>query len=194
MILSSRFIRFSNTGNKEVDDKINKEKFQPIADYLDAGKPIIGIRTANHGFRFRLPYLWKEKDKAEKNLNFGVHVLGGTFAGHYGGWHREATQGIVKEGKGNHAILTGVKSEDIFGSIIYGPQFKSTRMRYSSIYKLADEFNSNMGLTNTIFQPRLRLNRNCSWCRFYNDCKQKARSDWAQAKLPSQTLVLANIQ
>ena len=115
LIISSRFIRFSKTADKELDARINKEKFQPFADYLDAGKPIIGIRTANHGFAFPLPYTWKDDKGKEHRLQFGKHVLGGTFAGHYGGWHTEATQGIIKKGKEAHPILKGVNEKEIFG-------------------------------------------------------------------------------
>jgi hypothetical protein len=115
MIISSRFVRFSMSGDKEKDAKINKEKFQPFARYFDAGKPIIGIRTANHGFKFPLPYKWTDDTGKPQDLNFGVHVLGGTFAGHYGGWHREATMGVLLEDKKDHPILKGVVEKEIFG-------------------------------------------------------------------------------
>ena len=115
MIISSRFIRFSNTGDKEKDAKINKEKFQPFARYFDSGKPVIGIRTANHGFKFPLPYKWTDDKGVTRNLHFGVHVLGGTFAGHYGGWHREATMGVILKDKKDHPILKGVVEKEIFG-------------------------------------------------------------------------------
>lgn len=85
-------------------------------NYLDSGKPVIGIRTANHGFtKFHVSENGKKMPYSVdgQNKRFGHHVLGGTFAGHYGGWHREATRGIIVKGKENHPIVKGVT--DIFG-------------------------------------------------------------------------------
>jgi hypothetical protein len=96
--------------------KLPDDQLQHFFDYLDSGKPVIGIRTANHGFT----KFYVEKDGKKKNysvngenMRFGYHVLGGTFGGHSGGWHREATRGVIAKGKENHPILKGV--EDVFG-------------------------------------------------------------------------------
>jgi len=45
-----------------------------VYKYLDSGKPIIGIRTANHGF------LGFDYKKDGKKINFGEEVLGGSSA------------------------------------------------------------------------------------------------------------------
>lgn len=85
-------------------------------DYLDSGKPVMGIRTANHGFK---KFYTTENGKKVhytidgKSNRFGYHVLGGSFAGHYGGWHREATRGIIAKGQENHPIVKGISN--IFG-------------------------------------------------------------------------------
>ena len=85
-----------------------EDQLKDIVSYLDSGKPIIALRTANHGFRGRIPY---EIDG--KNVNFGRDLLGGSFMGHHGRWHADSTRGtIVKELK-NHPIVTGVT--DIWG-------------------------------------------------------------------------------
>lgn len=84
------------------------EQLQHIIDYVDAGKPLIGIRTANHGFLGPFPYKLDDKQ-----VRFGDDVLGGAFRGHHGGWHREATRGIIVDEQQGHPILIGV--EDIFG-------------------------------------------------------------------------------
>jgi hypothetical protein len=47
-----------------------------IVQYLDSGKPIISIRTGNHGFHAALPYWIKGKQ-----VDWGNDVLGGTFMG-----------------------------------------------------------------------------------------------------------------
>ncbi|MCH1421649.1 MAG: ThuA domain-containing protein [Akkermansiaceae bacterium] len=83
-------------------------QLKKIATYLDSGKPIIALRTANHGFRGRIPY-----SKEGKNINFGRDILGGSFMGHHGGWHREATRGTIVKELAGHPIVSGV--QDIWG-------------------------------------------------------------------------------
>ena len=85
------------------------DQLKQIVAYLDSGKPVIALRTANHGFRGRIPY---ELDG--KNINFGRDILGGSFMGHHGGWHREATRGTVVKELADHPIVKGVNN-------IWGP-------------------------------------------------------------------------
>ena len=83
------------------------EQTKRIVSYIDSGKPIIGLRTANHGFRRALPY------KIDgKQVRMG-HVLGGAFRGHHGNWHRDSTRGDIVEKMKDHPILRGV--DDIWG-------------------------------------------------------------------------------
>ncbi len=84
------------------------DQIQHVVDYLDSGKPIVGIRTANHGFLQNFPY---EKDGTK--VRFGDDVLGGAFRKHHGNWHRDSTRGIVVEEAKDHPILRGVT--DVWG-------------------------------------------------------------------------------
>jgi type 1 glutamine amidotransferase len=85
-----------------------EEQRQHIVRYIDSGKPIIGLRTANHGFRKNLPY------KIDgRQVRFGDDVLGGSFRGHHGNWHQDSTRGDIVESTKDHPILNGVK--DIWG-------------------------------------------------------------------------------
>lgn len=79
-----------------------------IVKYLDSGKPIIAIRTANHGFHAPLPYKINGK-----TVDWGKDVLGGTFLSHHGRWHADSTRGTLVEAMKDHPILTGVT--DIWG-------------------------------------------------------------------------------
>ena len=82
---------------------------EQIVKYIDSGKPIIAIRTANHGFHGALPY-----NIDGKNVNWGNDVLGGTFMNHHGNWHADSTRGTIVEALKDHPILTGVT--DIWGT------------------------------------------------------------------------------
>ena len=85
-----------------------QDQMQHFYDYFDSGKPLIALRTANHGFWGGLQY---KKDGKNVSLR---KVLGGTFMGHHGGWHREATRGVIVSESKKHPILAGV--EDIWGT------------------------------------------------------------------------------
>jgi hypothetical protein len=82
-------------------------QLQHVYKYLDSGKPIIAIRTANHGF------LEFDYRKDGKRVDFGNDVLGGAFRNHHGRWQQDSTRGVLDEANKNHAVLKGVT--DIWG-------------------------------------------------------------------------------
>ncbi len=84
------------------------EQLEPIYRYLDSGKPIIGIRTANHGF---IDFEYK---KNGKKIDFGEDVLGGSFKSHHGRWEQDSTRGIIVEKNKDHPVLRGVT--DVWGT------------------------------------------------------------------------------
>lgn len=84
------------------------DQMQHFHDYFDSGKPLIALRTANHGF-----WRGKKYTKADKHVSLG-EMLGGTFRGHHGGWHRESTRGSIVPENASHPILIGV--DDIWGT------------------------------------------------------------------------------
>lgn len=83
------------------------EQREHIYAYLDSGKPIIGLRTANHGF------IGFDYEKDGERVRFGEDVLGGAFRNHHGRWHRDSTRGILVEASRDHPVLVGVN--DIWG-------------------------------------------------------------------------------
>ncbi|MFT4541218.1 MAG: type 1 glutamine amidotransferase [Planctomycetota bacterium] len=83
------------------------EQLQHIYSYLDSGKPVIALRTANHGF---IGFDYKLNGK---KIRFGEDVLGGSFRGHHGRWHADSTRGIIIEEHKSHAVLRGVR--DVWG-------------------------------------------------------------------------------
>ena len=80
-----------------------------IVKYVDSGKPILSIRTGNHGFHAPLPYKINGK-----TVRWGEDVLGGTFLNHHGNWHADSTRGIIVPEMKDHPILMGVT--DIWGN------------------------------------------------------------------------------
>ena len=99
------FTRFQN---------LPAEQMQPIADYLKRGGPVVGLRTATHGFKIPKDSAFAKFDYGYKGGDFvggfGRQILGETWVGHYGPNHKSSTRlDIVPENAG-HPVLTGVKN------------------------------------------------------------------------------------
>jgi type 1 glutamine amidotransferase len=100
------------------------EQMKHIAEYVDAGKPVVGLRTATHAFnnpasKGYAKYHWQAK--GEWPGGFGRHVLGETWINHHGAHGSQATRGLVAPGAKDHPILRGIKDGDVFGPTdVYG--------------------------------------------------------------------------
>jgi hypothetical protein len=101
MIISTRF--------RQLPD----DQYAHIAAFLNAGKPVIGYRTATHAFT------GKGQTGDFKWSNFGLAILGETWAGHHGGHKRQGARGVVEEKNADHPVLNG--ATDVFAtSDVYG--------------------------------------------------------------------------
>jgi Trehalose utilisation len=88
------------------------EQMQPIVDYLKRGGPVVGLRTATHGFKTPkdspfAKFDFQFKDEAFKG-GFGRQILGETWVGHYGQNHKSSTRLDVVPEKASHPVLSGV--------------------------------------------------------------------------------------
>jgi type 1 glutamine amidotransferase len=86
------------------------DQMKLIVDYLDSGKPIMGMRTATHAFNLKSPTYNKIWPKG-----FGREVLGENWVNHHGAHGRESTRGIIVKGEETNPILRGIKNGDIWG-------------------------------------------------------------------------------
>jgi mono/diheme cytochrome c family protein/glucose/arabinose dehydrogenase/lysophospholipase L1-like esterase len=89
------------------------EQIANFAAYLNAGKPVIGFRTATHAFAGGAQtgdFKWSE---------FGLKILGERWVNHHGAHKREGTLGVVESANAGHDVLRGVG--EIFGTTdVYG--------------------------------------------------------------------------
>lgn len=88
-----------------------------FVDYLNAGKPILAMRTSTHAFAYernkQSPYAkfdWHSKDWTG---GFGQQVLGDTWVNHHGNHGHESTRGVIVESAKSNPILRGVS--DLWG-------------------------------------------------------------------------------
>lgn len=112
LILKTRFRRLPDEQMEEFDT------------YLKSGRPVIGLRTANHAFILPEDSKWAhygfryQGEKKDWHNGFGRKVLGSWFFSHHG-WHaHESTRGIAVT---EHPILNGIEEGDVWGtSDVYG--------------------------------------------------------------------------
>ena len=95
------------------------EQMKHIVDYLNSGKPVIGMRTATHAFnidkgktyhKFSHNYGGKDYERG-----FGKQVLGETWVAHHGSHGKESTRGLIAPEAKDHPIARGIKDGDIWG-------------------------------------------------------------------------------
>lgn len=91
-----------------------------IADYLESGKPVVGLRTATHAFNITsadskyAKYHWQYAGK-DYEKGFGRQVLGETWVAHHGAHGSESTRGVAAPDAADHPILRGIGAGDIWG-------------------------------------------------------------------------------
>ena len=79
------------------------EQMEYIVDYLELGKPVVGLRTATHAFnnpnspRFA-KYHWQSKVEGYEQ-GFGRQVLGETWISHHGQHGKQSTRGVPAPGQ-----------------------------------------------------------------------------------------------
>jgi len=98
---------------------LKDEQMQQIVEYVEAGKPVIGMRTATHAFKIKRGKKYEKYSTsyggADYKGGFGRQVLGEKWISHHGHHGRESTRGLVAKGAENHPITRGIKDGDIWG-------------------------------------------------------------------------------
>jgi type 1 glutamine amidotransferase len=84
-----------------------------FVDYVNSGKPMIGLRTATHAFWYQSnrnsPYVkYDFYGNSTYPGGFGRQVLGETWIDHYGGHGSQSTLGVIRDAKKTHPIFKGV--------------------------------------------------------------------------------------
>ena len=111
MILFTRF--------RELPDAQMKH----IIDYTNSGRPVMGLRTATHPFKYSRnpdsPYAKYDCSSEVFEGGYGRQVLGETWINHHGHHGHESTRGLINPEFADHPILKGVK--DVWGPTdVYG--------------------------------------------------------------------------
>jgi len=94
-----------------------------FVEYVDSGRPIIGIRTATHAFKYdrdpKSPYARYTSFSKDWPGGFGRQVLGETWVNHHGGHGSQSTRGVIDPESADHPILRGYTTAwgptDVYG-------------------------------------------------------------------------------
>lgn len=112
MIIGTRFRRPSDDAMKYIDE------------YVQKGKPILGLRTATHAFngiKGKYAHYNNGHDGEKWKDGFGREILGEMWIRHHGKHNKQATGGVIVEEMKGHPILRGVDEKTIWGpSDVYG--------------------------------------------------------------------------
>jgi type 1 glutamine amidotransferase len=99
------------------------EQMKHLVAHLNAGKPILALRTSTHAFEYSRnrdsPYAKYDWRSTEWPGGFGQHVLGETWVSHHGDHGKESARGLINGLYEDHPVLRGV--HDVWGpSDVYG--------------------------------------------------------------------------
>jgi hypothetical protein len=94
------------------------DQMKYFVDYVNSGKPIIGIRTATHAFELKssptyAQYSWNSTTPGWEG-GFGRRVLGETWIAHHGHHGKQSTKAIVVPAEAGNPILQGIQSGAIW--------------------------------------------------------------------------------
>jgi hypothetical protein len=102
------FLRF-----RELPD----DQMKYFVDYVNSGKPILGLRTSTHAFAYsknpKSPYAKYDWHNTAWPGGFGQQVLGETWVNHHGNHGSESTRGTINYQYKDHPIVKG--ASDIWG-------------------------------------------------------------------------------
>ncbi len=111
--LDSADLCFMSLRFRELPDSQMKH----FVNYLNAGKPIIALRTSTHAFAYdhnrQSPYAKYDWRSKEWPGGFGQQVLGDTWVNHHGNHGSESTRGVINTSCKDSPIVRG--ADDIWG-------------------------------------------------------------------------------
>jgi type 1 glutamine amidotransferase len=103
-----------------------KAQLAALREYVESGKPVIGIRTASHAFAPKI-----QQDLKDEALGmwpeFDGEVLGGNYQNHHRG--EDKTVVTVTAGGSAHPILNGIRVEELVGN---GTLYKNNPVKVSA--------------------------------------------------------------
>ncbi|MGA7408990.1 MAG: ThuA domain-containing protein [Bryobacteraceae bacterium] len=94
------------------------DQMKKIVDYVESGRPVIGIRTATHAFAIEAGetysrYSWNSKIEGWEG-GFGRKILGETWVAHHGDHGKQSSRAVIVPGEEKNPILRGIGDREIW--------------------------------------------------------------------------------
>jgi hypothetical protein len=94
------------------------DQMKTFVEYVNSGRPIIGIRTATHAFEIK-PGATYDRYSWDSHIpgwdgGFGRRVLGETWIAHHAQHGKQSTRALIVSGQEQNPILRGIKSGEIW--------------------------------------------------------------------------------
>jgi type 1 glutamine amidotransferase len=90
------------------------DQMKHIVDYVNSGKPIVGIRTATHAFELKSSTTYANYSWNSPGGGFGRMVLGETWVKHHGHHGKQSTMGVISPQEINNLILRGIHDGELW--------------------------------------------------------------------------------
>ncbi len=90
------------------------DQMKHIVDYVESGKPIVGMRTATHAFQLKSSSTFARYNWDAPDGGFGRRVLGETWIRHHAIHGKQSTLGILNPKEAKNPILTGIRDGEIW--------------------------------------------------------------------------------
>lgn len=92
------------------------DQMKHVVDYVESGRPIVGMRTATHAFQLKSSRTYAKYSWDAPTGGFGRMVLGETWINHHGKHGVQSTRGIFNPKEATNPILTGIHSGDLWST------------------------------------------------------------------------------
>ncbi len=139
--------------------QLSEKQYHFFAEYLNAGKPVMGFRTATHAFR------GNGKTGNLRWADFGLKILGETWISHHGRHKVQGTRGMIVEEHQNHPVLSGIGSvfgpTDVYGIRNLDPSKSTILLRGAVTDSLDEDSSVILGAKNNPMMP-------LAWLREYS--------------------------
>lgn len=87
-----------------------------VVDYVESGRPVVGMRTATHAFQLRSSATYAKYSWDAPSGGFGRMVLGETWINHHGKHGQQSTRGIINPREAANPILTGIGDGELWST------------------------------------------------------------------------------
>jgi len=92
------------------------DQMKHIVQYVESGKPIVGIRTATHAFKLKSSLTYAKYSWDALDGGFGRRVLGETWVKHHGDHGKQSTLGVINPQERQNPVLTGIQDGELWST------------------------------------------------------------------------------